>query len=262
MVVMSQENLKSLYDEIEGCPFCRKEGNHLRHVFGAGVLNPDLMLVLINPTYRNLSARADYEGPRFPFIGVRQFWRVLAEGEVISRKVAYHLPLAARWTYDDSNAIQEELSLNRLFVTNIVKCCYSHSNYPSRSVIDLHVKYLAREIQIVKPKKIIAFGGLTFKTLTQLNILLREYWANGDRGVFHKETISGQEIPVIPCYFPIGRGNPKKAALVLRAFKHNDNNDREEVKINVSRLGDLDIPENASERQWLAPMTVHPAETT
>ena len=74
---------------------------------------------------------------------------------------------------------------------------------------------LAEEIRIVKPRKIIAFGGLVYKTLTGKNIKLTEYW-NGHKKENNFEIISGLKISVTPCYFPIGRGNPKKAVEVLK----------------------------------------------
>lgn len=206
--------LEKLYKKADKCGFCRKSGNKLQHIHGFGAINPKLMLILINATHRNISSASDYCGCRFPFIGVRQFWKVLADGGLIDKKIAYNLPLRAEWGGEHTKLIQKELLKNKLFLTNIVKCCYGHSAYPDKEVVREQMEILGEEIKIIKPKRIIAFGALVFKTLTGNSIKLADYSVGVDFNKY-QENISGLEIPVSSCYFPIGRGNPKKAAKML-----------------------------------------------
>jgi len=172
------------------------------------------MLILINPTYRNLSSHPGNKGARFPFIGVRQFWKVLAEGGLIEKKIAAKLPLRSEWGSRHTELVEKELIRNKLFLTNMVKCCYGHSAYPNSKVIKDQIKKLTEEIRIVNPEKIVAFGGLVYQNLTGKKIKLSEYWKGKKEK--NSEIISGLKISVIPCYFPVGRGNPKKAAKILR----------------------------------------------
>jgi len=206
--------LEKLYEQVDKCRFCKTEGNKLQHIHGFGVMNPKLMLILVNPTHRNISSSPEHRGARFPFIGVRQFWKVLADGGLIDRKITENLPIRMEWTSEYTEKIQNELLRNRLFLTNVVKCCYNHSSYPDKRVIESQLNLLVQEIKLVNPQEIMAFGGLVYKVLTGRNIKLGEYW----NGAQKKETeiISGLKISVIPCYFPIGRGNPKKAVEILR----------------------------------------------
>lgn len=212
---MRNVKLEKLYQQVDRCKFCKAEGNRLQHIHGFGVVNPRLMLVLINPTYRNLSSDPEYKGPRFPFIGVRQFWKVLADAGLINKKIAYRLPLRNEWKATHTKQIQKELIKNRLFLTNIVKCCYDHSFYPDGAVIQHQLKLLAEEIRIVKPESIVVFGGLVYKVLTGNDIKLNEYWRQKRRKKSF-EIISGLNIPVTPCYFPVGRGKPALAVKILR----------------------------------------------
>lgn len=214
---MGNRELQKLYERVDKCKFCRADKNLLQHIHGFGALNPNLMLILVNPTYRNLSSDPKYKGARFPFIGVRQFWKVLADGGLIDKKIAYELPLRKDWSKNDTERIKRELIRNKLFLTNIVKCCYNHSAYPDGKVIKDQIKLLAREIRIVNPKRVVAFGGLVYKTLMGKNIKLSEYW-NGSRIEKGREIVSGLNKIVEPCYFPIGRGNPKKSAEIIRKF--------------------------------------------
>ena len=128
-------SLEKLYKKVDECGFCKASRNKLQHIHGFGAMNPKLMLILINPTHRNISSAPDYKGFRFPFIGVRQFWKVLADGGLVNKKVAYDLPLRAEWSGEHTKLIQNELLKNKLFLTNIVKCCYGHSAYPDKKVI-------------------------------------------------------------------------------------------------------------------------------
>lgn len=213
---MRNTKLQKLYRRVDKCKFCKTERNQLQHIHSYGAMNPKWMLVLINPTYRNLSSDPKYRGDRFPFIGVRQFWKVLADGGVIDKRIAYGLPLRKDWNDKHTEQIKQELVGNRLFLTNIVKCCYNHSAYPDKNIIENQLMLLAEEIRIVKPKKILAFGGLVYKTLTGKDIKLADYWSGSQKKT--AEVVSGLDITVTPCYFPIGRGNPRKAIEILRQF--------------------------------------------
>ncbi len=215
---MGNKKLETLYKKVDGCKFCKTTRNKLQHIHGFGAINPRLMLILINPTYRNLSSRPGYKGIRFPFIGVRQFWRVLADGGLINKKVAYGLPKRSDWDTDHTRQIQKELIKNKFFLTNIVKCCYSHGKYPSREVIHDQLNILKEEVRLVNPKYIVAFGALVFKTLTGKNIKMSDYLRNFSVTRIVSEKISGLDVPVILCYFPIGRGNPRESAKILREF--------------------------------------------
>lgn len=212
---MGNRELQRLYERVDECKFCKTDKNLLQHIHGFGALNPKLMLILVNPTYRNLSSNPKYKGARFPFIGVRQFWKVLADGGLINRMVAENLPTRAEWKNEHTERVQKELIRKKLFLTNVVKCCYSHSSYPSGRVIDSQLKLLKEEIRIVNPKKIMAFGALVYKTLTGRNIKLSDYSSNSG---IESEKISGLDIPILPCCFPVGRGSPQRAAEIMRKF--------------------------------------------
>ncbi len=213
---MGIRKLQKLYKKVDDCEFCKADRNLLQHIHGFGALSPELMLILINPTYRNLSSDPQYKGARFPFIGVRQFWKVLADGGLIDKKVAYGLPLRNNWHEKNTAQIKRELIRNKLFLTNVVKCCYDHSTYPNGKVVKEQKEILAEEIRIVNPKKIVAFGGLVYEILTGKGINLSEC-RNGEKNK-ESEVISGLNISVMSCYFPVGRGNPRKAAEILRKF--------------------------------------------
>lgn len=144
------------------------------------------MLILINPTHTNISSAPEYRGLRFPFVGVRQFWRVLADGGLIGKKLAYGLPLKRDWKFTDTEALVKELRRRHLFLTDAVKCCYPHSNYPPKKIFEYHKRFTAEEIRMVKPQRIIAFGSRTFQFLTGENIHLTQYWHQRKKNTYHE----------------------------------------------------------------------------
>ena len=211
--------LTRLYARIDRCRFCRRDRNRLLHIHGAGARRPDLMLVLVNPTHRNLSADpagVHAAGPRFPFIGVRQFWRVLAAGGLIDRKIAASLPPRAAWRPEHTDLVRRELVRRRLYLSNIVKCCYPHGDYPAPEVVRDQLGLLGEEIRLVRPRRLVAFGALVLKTLTGRNIKLSDPRQLSAGAV---EIVSGLGVPVAACHFPIGRGSPTKAAADLRRLR-------------------------------------------
>lgn len=194
--------LAQLFDRFDDCPLCRQKGNQLQHILGGGLgYRPKAALVLINPTYNNISSQPRYAGLRFPFVGVARFWRVLTD--------AGWLPPVS----DDPRALHKLLSDRGIYLTNLVKCTSPHGNYPQREVFSYHWPLFQKELEIVQPQNIVAFGILPVKYLTGQTIKMRDFVARA-YPLAYKNLV-----PVYPCYFPVGRGNPKLAVVMLRRIK-------------------------------------------
>jgi uracil-DNA glycosylase len=76
---------------------------------------------------------------------------------------------------------------------------------------------LWREIELVRPRRIVAFGILPFRHLTGRAIRLDHYFSLMERrgSIEYVPALRGRW-PVAPCYFPVGRGNPRRATFILR----------------------------------------------
>lgn len=105
------------------------------------------------------------------------------------------------------------------YFTNLVKWTGENADLPNKDKIELFLPILKREIDIVKPKKVVTFGLMSFEALTNKKIKLKDYY---DRAMNTKnlETFDlrtdRHNTSVIPCYFPVGRGNPKRAVDLLK----------------------------------------------
>jgi len=215
--INSLNALNKIFDE---CPRCASELNPLQHVYGGGATrNPKYCFVLINPTHLNISTHPEYRGPRFPFIGVRQFWRILHRAGLLSGEVL-RLIEDKQWKKLTTQALLSELRRRGIYVTNLVKCAQPHPDLPANQVIQEDFPLLTKEISLINPELIVAFGQLPFKVLTGETVKLYEYYdalcAGSELKVSWFVTPEGKRFRVVPTFFPTGRGNPRLSTEILR----------------------------------------------
>jgi len=199
------------------------EKNSLRHILGGGKSrNPKFLFLFINPTHLNISSLKNYQGKRrYPFIGVRYFWKLLSEASFIDRKIVDEI-YREGWQVEHEDKIEQSLNRNSVYVTNLVKCAQFHPDNPIKSVITEDIPLLKEEISIIRPKYIIAFGKLPVKVITGQDIRLSDYLEavkTDQYQALNSISIFGKFYKVLPCYFPVGRGSPKKALEILRYVK-------------------------------------------
>ena len=75
-----------------------------------------------------------------------------------------------------------------------------------------------REIGLVQPEYIVTFGLIPFNALVREPIKLSDYYQESVRRNALKTYNLQREhssYRAVPCYFPVGRGNPKRAAKLL-----------------------------------------------
>ncbi len=211
-------SLISLYKKFDSCERCKKFGNKLQHILGGGCTeNLKICFILINPTYNNISSNPNWTGKRFPFVGVKHFWKVIHDAGLLSKSTLDYI-YKFKWTEETSNLILKELNERKLYFTNLVKCCGSDGANPSKQIIREDLPLLLEEISLVNPERIITFGALPFKALTGADIKLNNYLeeAKSKGCTSFTAQIKGKIYPVHPCFFPVGQGSPKKAVELLK----------------------------------------------
>lgn len=209
MAVQIPPMLEKLYAQFDACSRCQKSGNPLRHILGGGkFFQPRFLFLFINPTHHNRSSHAEYEGVRrFPFIGVRYFYRILAESGFIDKEIIEDI-YKQGWQWYHEKEIEDNLVTHSIYITNLVKCTQPHADSPSPQIIAQDLPFLKKEIDLVQSKSIVAFGKLPIKILTHQEVRLKDYLESISQGSYGELTsfpIEGREYPVLPCYFPVGR---------------------------------------------------------
>jgi len=128
---------------IENCRECNLGNSRNNFVFGSGDSNADLLLVGEGP-----GENEDIQGE--PFVG--RAGKLL---DKILRAIGYN-------------------RTDNVFITNIVKCRPPDNRDPLPSEVEECLPFLIEQINIIKPKIIVALGKIAGKTLIKKDIMLKE----------------------------------------------------------------------------------------
>jgi uracil-DNA glycosylase family 4 len=213
-------SLDDLWDHVNETTRKNFPGNRLMPILGGGKeRNPRFMIVFINPTFRNISSDRNWEGPRFPFIGRKRPWIEFHEAGFFDESLLDYIRKNPRWSVGFTNMVLEFLRDNGLYLTNIVKNTSGNADLPKADQINLYLPFFRREIELVNPDYIIAFGLIPINALLNEKIRLSDYYDDfkrtGELNPYDIE-INSKKFKVIPCYYPIGRGNPERAIEILK----------------------------------------------
>ena len=126
--------LESFYEEIKGCLLCSLGETRTKFVFGVGNPNADLMLIGEAP-----GRDEDLKGE--PFVG--------RAGKLLDKILS---------------AIN--LSREEVYIANVLKCRPPNNRDPLKTESDTCKPYLRRQIEIIKPKIILALGRIAGVWLT------------------------------------------------------------------------------------------------
>ncbi len=71
-----------------------------------------------------------------------------------------------------------KIDMNKIYWTNVVKCSVDRNIPPSKNIIDTCGEWLLKEIDLIKPKKIIAMGKIPYTYLLskELDIPVSYIW--------------------------------------------------------------------------------------
>lgn len=176
------------------------------------------MFVFINPTKRNISSDKKWKGPRFPFIGTKQVWRIFHRAGLFDDELMQQINNSSNWSVEFTNKVLEFLKKKEFYITNIVKWTGQDATLPDSEKIKLFLPILENEIGLVQPEYILTLGLIPFEKLTGQKIKLADYYEKITRSG-KLEFYNHNSTKIIPCYFPIGRGNPGKAVEILKMVK-------------------------------------------
>jgi DNA polymerase len=153
--------LDGLYDRICTCRKCPLGETRTNFVFGVG--NPDANIVLIGEAP---GAEEDKQG--YPFVG--------RAGQLL-------------------NKILEAIDLSRdeVYICNILKCRPPNNRDPLSTEVELCEPYLHRQLEIIRPKAMLALGRIAAQTLLRTNDSLTKL-----RASVHQY----QGIPLMVTYHP------------------------------------------------------------
>ncbi|MBI2620745.1 hypothetical protein HYW61_00775 [candidate division WWE3 bacterium] len=193
--------------------------NTLSPILAGGKLqNPRFMFVFINPTYRNISSDPAWEGKRRPWTGTKYIWKIFNNAGHFDEELLNEVSKKKEWDVAFADKVYSHLNDHSFYFTNIVKWVGESGDLPDTHKIKTFLPILLREIELVNPEYIVTFGLIPFNALINEPIKLGEYYDESIKNNTLKTfslNIGSKNLKIIPCYFPVGRGNPKRAAKLL-----------------------------------------------
>lgn len=163
---VSAMDWETLQRSVAACRACSLCESRQQTVFGAGVVRPQWMLIGEAP-----GAEEDARGE--PFVG--------AAGRLLSNML-----MAAGLRRPDD-----------VFIANILKCKPPANRNPTPEEIARCSPYLWRQIELVRPRLILALGRYAAQTVLSSDASITSL-----RGRLHQITVAGQTIPVVVTYHP------------------------------------------------------------
>jgi uracil-DNA glycosylase family 4 len=139
--------LKLIREDIGDCTRCRLHKGRTNLVFGVGNLNADLMFIGEGPG-------ADEDAQGEPFVG--------RAGQLLNNMIS-------------AMGIKRE----DVYIANVVKCRPPSNRTPEKDECDTCSPFLMRQIDVIKPKVIVALGAVAAKNLLAVNdsmVNLRGRW--------------------------------------------------------------------------------------
>jgi len=178
---------------------------NLKSVYGAGCINnPKYMFVFMNPTARNISSKADWDGLRAPWIGTKQVWRLFKELNFLNKDLFIKIQSLKpnEWNIQLALEIYNDIKNNSIYVTNLAKCTQIDARPLKNSFFKPYIPLLFEEISFIKPKYIITFGNQVSSLILSKSIRVSEYF----RGKNELININNFSYKLYPCYYPVGQG--------------------------------------------------------
>ncbi len=145
----TSKDLESFYNEIKECQLCPLGATRTKFVFGVGNPNADLMLIGEAP-----GRNEDLQGE--PFVG--------RAGQLLDKILA---------------AIK--LSREEVYIANVLKCRPPNNRDPLKSESDTCQPYLKQQIELIKPKLILALGRVSGAWLLGEDLALKDMRNNSYR---------------------------------------------------------------------------------
>lgn len=193
-------DLKKEYDRLQ----IKYGAKNLSSIYNGGCdKNPEICFVFMNPTGRNIASDPEWKGRKSPWIGTKNIWKLFYKIGLLDEKIYKEIQTkkASEWDERFADDVYKEVEKHKYFITNLGKCTQEDARGLPNSVYREYLELLHKEIDIIKPKKIITFGNQVSSIFLEENINVSKC----RKQEFIKE-ISGHKYKIYPVFYPIGNG--------------------------------------------------------
>lgn len=197
---MEIKDLKSEYDKLQ----LKYGAKELDSIYSGGCeKNPDICFVFMNPTGRNIASSKLWTGRKSPWLGTKNIWKLFYNVNLLSEdtfiKIQEKKP--KEWDYEFCDYVYDEITKNKLFITNLGKCTQVDARPLPNDVLKQYLNLLLKEISIISPKIIITFGNQVSSIILNKKIAVSE-----NRKMYHEIIVNKKIYKVYSVYYPVGNG--------------------------------------------------------
>ena len=197
---MNIKDLNKEYDKLQ----IKYGAKELDSIYNGGCEdNPDICFVFMNPTGKNIASIKTWKGRKSPWLGTKNIWKLFYSVNLLSEetfnKIQEKKP--KDWDYNFCDYVYDEVTQNKIFITNLGKCTQIDARPLSNEVLNKYLELLFEEINIIKPKVIITFGNQVSSIVLNKKIAVSE-----NRKICHMLEINKKQYKVYPVYYPVGNG--------------------------------------------------------
>lgn len=197
---MEIKDLKLEYDKLQ----LKYGAKELDSIYSGGCeKNPDICFVFMNPTGRNIASSKLWTGRKSPWLGTKNIWKLFYNVNLLSEdtfiKIQEKKP--KEWDYEFCDYVYDEITKNKLFITNLGKCTQVDARPLPNNVLKQYLDLLLKEISIINPKIIITFGNQVSSIILNKKIAVSE-----NRKMYHEIIVNKKIYKVYPVYYPVGNG--------------------------------------------------------
>lgn len=197
---MKLEDLKAEYDKLQ----MKYGAKELDSIYNGGMEeNPDVCFVFMNPTGRNIASSKKWNGIKSPWIGTKNIWDLFYEVGILDKEIYDNIKRKKgnEWTEDFANIVYDNVKKHKYFITNLGKCTQVDARPLPDSVYKEYLTLFKKEIEIIKPKKIVLFGNQVSSIVLDEKISVSQC----RKKLFQKE-INGNNYDFYSVFYPVGNG--------------------------------------------------------
>lgn len=167
--------------------------------FGGCKTNPDICFVFMNPTGRNITASKEWKGQKAPWIGTKNVWNLFYEIGAIDTEIYEEIrnKKGKDWTVEFADEVYNNVEKHRVYITNLAKCTQSDARALKDEVFLEYLDLFFKEINIVKPKKIVLFGNQVSSIVLNQKISV---------STVRKQEFNYNGFLFYSVYYPVGNG--------------------------------------------------------
>lgn len=193
---------------------------NLTSIYGAGEINnPNICLIFMNPTAKNIASSPNWQGIKAPWLGTKNVWRLfnklgLFKDAQILKQIETIKP--SEWTTDFAEEVYNEVAKQSIYITNIAKCTQDDAKHLSDSIYKEYLPLMIEEITYIKPKLILALGNQVNSVLLGRPVSVSKYTTVEFE---YLPIPNGDQVKVYPSYYPVGQGMRNISKAIYRINK-------------------------------------------